>query len=142
MGIDDGGDSVGRIVKAVYEFKTEGDQERDGQQNIGPHVAETDAAYIIDNVKTDEAKSTDECKKDNSARDPRRKFVAGGTRNGFSKRGCEVSFTIRVESVDGSIISAGSAINHQVQRKAGTVHRLLSYTRVGGGRGTMTFRMK
>jgi hypothetical protein len=34
MGIDDGCNGVGCIVKAIHELKAEGDQQRDAQQDI------------------------------------------------------------------------------------------------------------
>ena len=36
MGVDDGGDSVRRVVKAVHELETQRYQECDSQQNVGP----------------------------------------------------------------------------------------------------------
>jgi hypothetical protein len=34
MGIDDGCNGVGGIVKAIHELKAEGDQQRDAQQDV------------------------------------------------------------------------------------------------------------
>ena len=46
MGIDDHGHSVGRVMEAVNELKTERDQQRQGQQKIWPDAGDGDLLHV------------------------------------------------------------------------------------------------
>jgi hypothetical protein len=53
MGIDDRGHGVGGVVEAVDKLEAEGDQQGQGQQQIGPDAGDGDIVQVFGYMKAD-----------------------------------------------------------------------------------------
>src|SRR3569833_2075141 len=53
MGVDDGGDGVGRVMESVNEFKTERDDQRHGQHHVGGIAGDGSRIEVVCDVKND-----------------------------------------------------------------------------------------
>ncbi len=57
MGVDDRGHGVGGVVEAVDELKAEGDEQGEGQQQIGPDAGDGDIVEVAGDMKADVAEA-------------------------------------------------------------------------------------
>ena len=53
MGVDNGGDGIGRVVEAVDEFKAERDQQRQAEQAVGRVAGDGRSIEIVGDMKDD-----------------------------------------------------------------------------------------
>ena len=58
MRVDDRRHRVGRVMKTVYKFKTEGDQQGQSKEQIGPDTGDGDRVQVLRQMEADVAEAS------------------------------------------------------------------------------------
>ena len=96
MRIDDSCDRIGRIVKTIYKFKTQGNQQSQSEQKVWPNAGYRYCIEIPGNMNPYIADTPEECQKECKDPGPARSFLQSRVKegsprgNGFNQR-CQVA---------------------------------------------------
>lgn len=77
VGVDDGGDGVGRVVESVDKLKAKGDDQGEAQQDIGPGGERVDAREVVRQLRAGVEEAGYENQSENKKTNPAVRFLSG-----------------------------------------------------------------